>query len=59
MNRDTGDFQQPILLSMTEWLFTVFVGRRSEGVIFYVRFFVLLPLLILLFTKGVQAAIGG
>ncbi|MCB0208435.1 MAG: hypothetical protein KDJ52_03880 [Anaerolineae bacterium] len=59
MNRDTGNVHQTIVLSVTEWLFTVFVGHRSEGIIFYVRFFILLPLLILLFYMGVQTALGG
>lgn len=58
MNRDTGNFRQSFILVVTEWLFTVFVGRRSEGAIFYIRFLVLLPLLLYLFVVGAQAAFG-
>ncbi|MCB9098786.1 MAG: hypothetical protein H6632_04535 [Anaerolineales bacterium] len=56
MNRGTGNVRQSLIIGVTEWLFTVFVGYRSEGVIFYIRFLVLLPLLLYLFIIGVQAA---
>jgi hypothetical protein len=43
------------LLRLTEMMFAVFVGHRSEGFIFFVRFLILLPLLLLLFAQGVKA----
>jgi len=46
------------VLYLTEWLFTIFVGQRSDGTIFYIRFLVLLPLLLYLFIVGAQAAFG-
>ncbi len=51
--RGKGD--TPWLLHLTELMFSVFVGHKNEGVIFFVRFLILLPLLLLLFAKGVNA----
>ena len=44
-----------LLLRLTDIMFAVFVGHKSDGHIFFVRFLVLLPLLLLLFVKGVNA----
>jgi hypothetical protein len=58
MYKTTSSTPHSTFVRLTDRLFSLFVGRSQTGGAFFIRFFVLLPILLFLFMIGVQLAMA-